>query len=266
MAMDRQSTGSWCGKVRMGYLPVLLVALVSLKDTTASPAMSVTLHGITDTLKPEYAKYADSLKTGEAAFIDAEKLFADFDTKEGWKKEGHHSGFSVHQKMMADGKITIVSAPLDGTVEEVMHETWGGIDGLSSWNPTISFAEIIAPLTDYSDIVYYGNNDILVIKGREFLTVRLYRPTATGYIMASRSIDLPEVKSKSGKIRANVILAASQFRADPSNPRKTLCDVVLQAELKGDLPKKMVEQSMPAVMALVTEQNIKHFKELAKYS
>ncbi|GMR61415.1 hypothetical protein PMAYCL1PPCAC_31610 [Pristionchus mayeri] len=262
MAVDRQSTKSAC----LGYLPLLIVVLASVKDSTASPAVSVTLYGITDTLKPEYAKYADALKTGEAAFVDAEKLFTDFETKDGWKKEGHHSGFSVHQKMMADGKITIVSAVLDGSVEEVLHETWGGIDGLTSWNPTISFAEIVAPLTDYSDIVHYANNDILVIKGREFLTVRLYRPTPSGYVMASRSIDLPEIPAKSGKIRANVILGATKFRADPSSPRKTVCDVVLQAELKGDLPKKMVEQSMPAVMALVTEQNIKHFKELAKYS
>ncbi|GMR45761.1 hypothetical protein PMAYCL1PPCAC_15956, partial [Pristionchus mayeri] len=242
-----------------------IVFIINFPFLSANPAVSITLHGVTDALKPEFAKYADALKAGEAAFIDAEKLFADFETKEGWKKTDFLPSFPIsrrstglerNEEMMSRFSNTVPNSPL--RVQ--------GIEALFSWNPTISFSDIIVPLTDNADIVHYGNNDILVIKGREFLTVRLYRQTPSGFIMASRSIDLQEVTVKSGKIRANATLGASQFRQNPSSPRSTLCDVVLLVDLKGDLPKKMVEQSMPAVLALLIEQNIKHFKELVRYS
>ncbi|GMS95112.1 hypothetical protein PENTCL1PPCAC_17287, partial [Pristionchus entomophagus] len=147
-----------------------------------------------------------------------------------------------------------------------MHETWGGIEALSSWNPTMNFAEYLAVLSDNADILYYANNDIMVVTGREFLTPRIYRKTPEGYLMASKSIDLPEAPEKKGKVRANVFLAASRLRPDPSNPRKTLTEVAMCADLKGNLPKQLVESSMPTILSMVTEQNIKHFKELAKYS
>lgn len=46
--------------------------------------MSLTLHGVTDELTPEYLRYADALKTAGDAFHDAEKLFTD--KRKGWEK------------------------------------------------------------------------------------------------------------------------------------------------------------------------------------
>ncbi|GMT22376.1 hypothetical protein PFISCL1PPCAC_13673, partial [Pristionchus fissidentatus] len=211
-------------------------------------------------------QYAFSLKTAEAAFIDAEKLFAEesFKTKKGWKKEGEHSAIAVWAKSTPQGKIISVSAVLDCPLEAAMNETWRGIDTLTSWNTQINYAEIIVTLSDHADILIYGNNDVLVVTGREFLTTRLYRKTGDGYIMASRSVELPEKPEGTERIRANVILGASRLRVDPTNARRTLCDVVMLGDLKGTMPKQIVDTVLPTVMVMATELNIKHFKEIGK--
>ncbi|KAF8372217.1 hypothetical protein PRIPAC_80826 [Pristionchus pacificus] len=245
-----------------------LLLLLPLLAGDVMAATSVTIHGVTDTLKPEHEKYASALKDAEAAFLDAEKVFNDpsFETKEGWHKEGKHPSFSSWSKPTPQGKMVLVSTVLDGNIDDVMHETWGGIEALPSWNPSIAFANYYAVFSDNADILYYANNDILVVTGRDFLTTRIYRKTPKGYIMASRSVDLPEKPERKERVRANVFLGASQFRPDPTNNRKTLCDVIMIADMRGNLPKEMVEKSMPAMMSMLTEQNIKHFHELSKYS
>ncbi|KAK6052923.1 hypothetical protein COOONC_09572 [Cooperia oncophora] len=89
--------------------------------------------------------------------------------------------------------------PLD--VDSVMNETWTGLDALPKWNPNINFARTVAAPTPYFDIITYGNNDVLIVSGRDFVSARIYRNTPTGYIMASRSVRLKEVPEQKGKVR-----------------------------------------------------------------
>ncbi|GMT22375.1 hypothetical protein PFISCL1PPCAC_13672, partial [Pristionchus fissidentatus] len=228
--------------------------------------MSVTLHNVTDTLTPDHEQYDDALNAAAAAFLEAEALFDDgsFTAKEGWKKKGDDASIAIYVKSTPQGKLVAVSAILECPVDDVMHETWTGLDSLPTWNTSINFAETVAVLSDNADIVRYGNNDVLIVTGREFLTARIYRKTVEGYIMASRSVDLPEKPENKNKVRAFMHLGASRFRADPSNARRTLCDVVMLGDLRGSLPKTLVDSVMPTIMSMATEQNVKHFKELGQ--
>ncbi|KAK6017982.1 hypothetical protein OSTOST_16485, partial [Ostertagia ostertagi] len=56
--------------------------------------------------------------------------------------------------------------PLD--VDSVMNETWTG-DGLPEWNPNINFAHTVASPTSHFDVITCGNNDVLIVSGRDFL-------------------------------------------------------------------------------------------------
>jgi hypothetical protein len=228
---------------------------------------SVTLHGVTDTLPPEKEKYKVALETAAAAFQDAEKLFADpaFDARDGWKEDQSNDDDDiVYAKHTKEGtKMVTVKTVLGGKVDDVMQETWTGASGLPEWNPNIDFASTIATLTDHVDVLTYGNNDILVVSGRDFVSARLYRKVDDGYIMASRSVNITDYPEKKGKVRAWLYLAAARFRPDPTDPEnKTLTDVVMHVDLKGLLPKILVNQVVGKIMLMDVEQNKKHFGEL----
>ncbi|CAJ0930155.1 unnamed protein product, partial [Mesorhabditis belari] len=226
---------------------------------------SVTLHGVTDTLPPEKEKYKIALETAAAAFQDAEKLFADptFESRDGWEDDqSNDDGDVVYAKDTEEG-TKMVTVRVTGKVDDVMQEAWTGASGLPEWNPNIDFASTIATLTDHVDILTYGNNDILVVSGREFVSARLYRKVGDYYIMASRSVNLTDVPEKKGKVRAWLYLAAARFRADPTDPEnKTLTDVVMHVDLKGFLPEFLVNQVIGKIMLMDVEQNKKHFDEI----
>ncbi|GMT22100.1 hypothetical protein PFISCL1PPCAC_13397, partial [Pristionchus fissidentatus] len=82
-----------------------------------------------------------------------------------------------------------------------------------------------------------------------------------GFIMASRSVEIPEIPEVQDKVRAQLHIAGARFRPAP-DASKTLCDIVMSVDLKGNIPKGMAEQVIPTIMAIDVESNTKHFKEL----
>ncbi|EYC10328.1 hypothetical protein Y032_0056g2680 [Ancylostoma ceylanicum] len=226
---------------------------------------SVTLHGITDTLSPQYEKYATALETAAAAFREVETLFNDntFIEKRGWKvDEENDEGDVVYAKNTPKGKMVTVSTELPGDVDSVMHETWTGVEGLPKWNPNINFARTIASPTPHFDIITYGNKDVLIVSGRDFVSARMYRKTSNGYILASRSVKVKECPEQKGKVRAELILAGAQFRPHPEKKDVTLVDVVMLADLKGFLPRFVVNQVLGRIMLMDTEENRRHFESI----
>ncbi|GMR44975.1 hypothetical protein PMAYCL1PPCAC_15170, partial [Pristionchus mayeri] len=254
--------------LQMRIIRTSLIFILLLANEVLA-ASSATFYGITDTLKPEDEKYANALFTAAEAFKEADALFddEDFFARRGWSKETTtDDGDVVYGKSTPKGKMVTVSTILDGHVDVAMNEVWTGIDVLPTWNPNINYASILVSMTNYTDIVTYGNADVLFVSGRDFVSSRLYRPLPTGgYRMATRSVALAEKPEAKGKVRAHLYLGAVQFRPDPKNPEnRTRCDVAMLVDLKGLLPKFIVNQVVPKIMSLDTEYNVKHFKELTK--
>ncbi|PAV68857.1 hypothetical protein WR25_22308 [Diploscapter pachys] len=238
-----------------------------MAEGDAGGTMSVTLHGVTDTLSPENKKHAGALKAAAEAFHDAEEIFNDptYANKTGWwEDKTNDDGDIVYAKDTPKGRIVTVSAEMSLDVDNVMSHTWKDVATLPQWNPNINFASVIASPTDNFDVITYGNNDVLVVSGREFVSGRIYRKTHDGYILASRSYEIPGIPKMKGKVRANLILAGARFRRHPEKADVTLTDVVMMVDLKGMLPKFLVNQVMGKIMLMDTENNRKHFGELAK--
>uniref|UniRef100_A0A8R1EEU1 START domain-containing protein n=1 Tax=Caenorhabditis japonica TaxID=281687 RepID=A0A8R1EEU1_CAEJA len=68
--------------------------------------------------------------------------------------------------------------------------------------------------------------------------------------------------SKNVIIGAHLHIAGARFRPNPKNPESTLTDVVMLADLKGFLPKLIVNQVIGRVMLMDTVTNRKHFTEM----
>ncbi|CAB3410899.1 unnamed protein product [Caenorhabditis bovis] len=226
---------------------------------------SISLHDVTDTLNSENEKYASALKTAGEVFNDVEKLFndPDFETKKGWfRDESNNEGDVVFAKDTPKGRMVTISTTLPMNPAQVMKETWNGVETLPEWNQNINFAERIAAPTPNFDIVTYGNNDVLIVSGREFVSARLWRQVGDHFILASRSVDVPFISKHKGKVRAYLHIAGARFRRHPENPNETITDVVMLADLKGMLPKFLVNQVIGKVMLMDTVTNRKHFNDL----
>ncbi|GMS98155.1 hypothetical protein PENTCL1PPCAC_20330, partial [Pristionchus entomophagus] len=213
-------------------------------------------------------QYAKALTTAADAFKEAEALFTDdaFIARRGWAKEKEtDAGDVVYAKQTPHAKMVTVSTILEGHVDTVLKETWTGVASLPDWNPNINYASIVVSLTDHADILTYGNNDVLIVTGRDFVSARLYLPIPDGgYLMVSRSVEVDSKPENKDKVRAHLHLGAVRFRPHPEHPNKTRCDVVMLVDLKGMLPQLLVNQVVPKIMVMDTEENVKHFKELAK--
>lgn len=227
---------------------------------------SLTIHGVTDTLDEDDQQYSDALQTAGDVFAEVEALFNDdnYESRTGWfKDESNDDGDIVYAKDTSNGRMVTISTELPMPPDFVMKETWDGMETLPEWNQNINFAGVIASPTDHFDVVTYGNNDVLVVSGREFVSARIWRKVDDGYILASRSVKIPSFKSKhKGKVRAHLHIAGARFRPNPSNPETTLTDVVMLAELKGFLPKMLVNKVIGRIMLMDTVTNRNHFKDL----
>lgn len=228
---------------------------------------SLTLYDVTDSLGEDDEKYADALQIAGKVFDEVESLFNDenYESRTGWfKDESNDDGDIVFAKDTRHGRMVTISTELPMPPDFVMQETWDGMETLPEWNQNINFASVIASPTPNFDVVTYGNNDVLVVSGREFVSARIWRKVDDGaYILASRSVTVPSFKSKhKGKVRAHLHLAGARFRPNPSNPETTLTDVVMLADLKGFLPKMIVNQVIGRVMLMDTITNRRHFHDL----
>ena len=95
----------------------------------------------------------------------------------------------------------------------------------------------------------------MLVSGRDFVTARIYRKIKDGYIMASKSVEVAEhpkpkdmerynwgIFVENTSIRAELHLAAARLVPHPKRQGYSQCDVVMLTDLKGMLPKMIVNK------------------------
>uniref|UniRef100_A0A914D4N9 START domain-containing protein n=1 Tax=Acrobeloides nanus TaxID=290746 RepID=A0A914D4N9_9BILA len=220
---------------------------------------SVDIYGVTDTISSD-SQYQNALKTAFNAFKEAMEIFNDpkFESKEDWKKEAQSEGATVHSKYFDYGKSY---GELQVRWDDMFREDWEDVNHISDWNNNIAFAKIVHQITPNFDIVNYANNDVMVVKGRDFVVARLKRTVnGSGYIVA-KSIDLPELPEIQNFVRGWIHLGAGRFAPHPTKPNVTIIDYIMCIDLKGYIPKMLVNTVMAKLVLKDYEQNKLHFEK-----
>jgi len=220
--------------------------------------------GVMDKLSGDNEKYkAALLASGEAmkeaiAILDA----PDFASREGWKKETENGDDHVFSKAYGQTKLFALSAELPINCEVFFQDCWENIDTLADWNPNFDFSKIVARLTPNADVVHYGNRDIMIIKGRDFVAARMKRKIGNKFLLACRSFDCETIPETKEKVRAHLHLGAGRFAPHPSDPNRTCFDYIMSIDFKGMIPKSIVNQAMGRLVLAEAEVNRKHVLEL----
>uniref|UniRef100_F1KUW9 START domain-containing protein n=1 Tax=Ascaris suum TaxID=6253 RepID=F1KUW9_ASCSU len=162
---------------------------------------SVKLLGVDDVLCEAHVKYGPALKKAEAAFNEALDVFGDedFETKKGWKKEGGSPEHDiVYSKQISNGKLFALKGEIPGDSHTVFYDNWKDFEEISKWNSNYVFTKKVVELSEHADIIHYGNGDMLIVKGRDFVCTRIHRKYGDGFLLAACSVeltDIPETKS-----------------------------------------------------------------------
>lgn len=203
------------------------------------------------------------------AMSRAEELFGsrEFDSKTGWKLETENSQFetTVYSKKDVEGKLFCLRAELPCPKDLYFNDFWHNFPNCAKWNPAVSFAKLLVKMGDQSDIAHYGNKDMFTVKARDFLIVRGFKKLDNGsYLTVGRSIHLPTVPEGKDYVRGEILLGAGRFSSKKENPNVTIVDYLLAIDLKGLLPKVLVNTFMSKLMLNDVECNRKHAIEIAK--
>ncbi|MFH4984370.1 hypothetical protein AB6A40_011079 [Gnathostoma spinigerum] len=84
-----------------------------------------------------------------------------------------------------------------------------------------------------------------LVKGRDFVTTRMYRRVDDDIIEAAKSWETDQVERYKKKIRGKLILGGGRFRVHPEDTQKTVVDYLICLDFNGpDLTKPVVESTI----------------------
>lgn len=169
----------------------------------------------------------------------------EFETMEGWKKKKEKNNDTVFSKRFEFGKVFTLRIELDAPREQLFTEHWDHFVETANLNKNTSLAEKVAVLSPHVEIIHYAMKDAGLVKGRDFVTSRIYRRIDGDIIEAARSYDTDEVERYKKKIRGKLILGGGRFRVHPKDANKTLLDYLICLDFNGpDLTKPVVESTL----------------------
>ncbi|VDD87935.1 unnamed protein product [Enterobius vermicularis] len=209
--------------------------------------ISYTVAGLTDTLSTEHEKYAEALNNAGDAMKDVLTVLEDpgFETMEGWKKKKENKEDVVYSKRFPFGKVFTLRITLDAPREQIFSEHWDNFVETANLNKNTSLAEKIAILSPHAEVVHYAMKDSGLVKGRDFVTSRMYRRVDDVVLEAARSFETKEIERYKKKTRGKLILGGGRFRVHPENPQQTIVDYMISLDFNGpDLTKPIVESTI----------------------
>ncbi|KHN79100.1 Steroidogenic acute regulatory-like protein 1 [Toxocara canis] len=208
---------------------------------------SITVAGVTDTLEPQHEKYGEALKLAADAMNDVLLVLntPEFETMEGWKKKKENKSDIVYSKRFEFGKVFTLRTEMDAPRQQLFDEHWDNFVETAKLNKNTSLAEKVAVLSPHVEIIHYAMKDSGLVKGRDFVTSRIYRRVGDDIIEAARSYETDEVERYKKKIRGNLILGGGRLRVHPKDPNKTIIDYLVCLDFNGpDLTKPVVESTL----------------------
>ncbi|GMS94406.1 hypothetical protein PENTCL1PPCAC_16581 [Pristionchus entomophagus] len=199
-----------------------------------------------DKLPAKCAKYSEAFTTAKVAMEQAIEMLnaSDFDSKASWKLDCKSDEATVHYKDLPDGRYFAGRTKLGISAKDAINHFYNDVETAHEWNENIKSGKKLHKLTDNIDIVKMSNNDILIIKSRDFLAARCIREYKEGcWILAARSVELEEMPETKDAVRAFVHLGMSRAVPDPEDPEHScIFDNVANMDLKGMLFRSVVNQ------------------------
>ncbi|XP_048186249.1 steroidogenic acute regulatory protein, mitochondrial [Perognathus longimembris pacificus] len=183
------------------------------------------------------------VQQGEAAM---QKALGILSNQEGWKKESQQeNGDKVLSKMIPDvGKVFRLEVVVDQPLERLYEELVERMETMAEWNPNVKEIKVLQKIGKDTVITHElaaeaaGN----LVGPRDFVSVRCAKRRGSTCVLAGMATQFGEMPEQKGVIRAEQGPTCMVLRPLAGSPSKTKLTWLLSIDLKGWLPKTIINQ------------------------
>nr|CAA76717.1 steroidogenic acute regulatory protein [Bos taurus] len=183
------------------------------------------------------------IQQGEEAMQWALGILKD---QEGWKKESRQAnGDEVLSKVIPDvGKVFRLEVVVDQPMERLYEELVERMEAMGEWNPNVKEIKVLQKIGKDTVITHElaaeaaGN----LVGPRDFVSVRCTKRRGSMCVLAGMATLYEEMPQQKGVIRAEHGPTCMVLRPLAGSPSRTKLTWLLSIDLKGWLPKTIINQ------------------------
>ncbi|XP_036405982.1 steroidogenic acute regulatory protein, mitochondrial [Megalops cyprinoides] len=211
------------------------------------------------TLRGEELAY---VKQGQEALQMALEIVED---KIGWKIEtSEENGDVIYSKILPGArKVFKLEAVLDASPEELHEHLFVKVEDMSQWNPNIKQIKVLKQVGDDTMVTHEVSAETVgnLIGQRDFLSVRHCCKRKSCIYLAGAATHIESFPPQKGFVRAEDGPTCIIIQPTGDNTGKTRFTWLLNMDLKGWLPKSIVNQALPRAQADFTRHLRQHLAE-----
>nr|XP_048312419.1 steroidogenic acute regulatory protein, mitochondrial [Myodes glareolus]XP_048312420.1 steroidogenic acute regulatory protein, mitochondrial [Myodes glareolus] len=183
------------------------------------------------------------IQQGEVAM---QKALGILSNQEGWKKETQQeNGDEVLSKIVPDvGKVFRLEVVVDQPMDRLYEELVDRMEAMGEWNPNVKEIKVLQKIGKDTVITHElaaaaaGN----LVGPRDFVSVRCAKRRGSTCVLAGVATHFGEMPEQSGVIRAEHGPTCMVLHPVAGSPSKTKFTWLLSIDLKGWLPKTIINQ------------------------
>jgi len=166
-------------------------------------------------------------------------------TGQGWSLALNEKNVTFYKKMTSNSPLVLVKgmAVIEGIPLEIMWKAITDIKLRSKWEPIFSSFELIGTNPDGTEILYCIMKTPFPVTNRDFVhkqTLLLDYPAKGQVVIHFKSIEHSSKPPKSSPVRANTVISGYLIKEMSKFPLRCAIHVVTQVDMKGSLPKALI--------------------------
>ncbi|XP_043845951.1 steroidogenic acute regulatory protein, mitochondrial [Dromiciops gliroides] len=197
----------------------------------------------------EESLYSDQdmayLRQGEEAM---QKALGILGNQDGWKSETERAnGDKVMSKVVPDvGKVFRLEVVVDQPMERLYEELVERMEDMGDWNPNVKEIKVLQKIGKDTIITHETAAEIPgnIVGPRDFVSVRCAKRRGSTCVLAGMATHFGDMPEQKGVIRAEHGPTCMVLHPVTGNPSKTKLTWLLSIDLKGWLPKAIINQVM----------------------
>ncbi|KAJ8406777.1 hypothetical protein AAFF_G00296930 [Aldrovandia affinis] len=211
------------------------------------------------TLREEELAY---VRQGKEALQKALEIVED---QTGWKIEmSEENGDVIYSKILPGArKVFRLEAVLDASPEELHHHLFVKAEEMTQWNPSIKQIKVLKHVGDDTMVTHEVSAETAgnLIGQRDFLSVRHSCKHKSGIYLAGAATHLESFPPQKGFVRAEDGPTCIIIQPAGDNTGRSRFTWLLNMNLKGWLPKSIVNQALPRAQTEFTRHLRRHLAD-----
>lgn len=162
-----------------------------------------------------------------------------------------------------EGKVLKIVGTIDAPPSLLIDKLFNEVELLPSWNKLVSESKKLQYIDENTDIVYQATNPHGggMIGARDFIILRHRIQYSNYYLTCGTSVPLPSIPNRSKVVRAENNISCWAAEHLPNGENKSRVTWIINTNLKGWIPQKIVDKSMSTALTEVISSLRIHLEE-----